>query len=428
MIWILILLFFVIVFLGIPVSFSMAIVSILGLWLFDAPLMMVIQKMYSGNDQFPFLAVPFFILAGVLMEQGGISLRLVNLAKAMIGHFRGGLGMVSVVAEVLFSGISGSSIADASAIGSVMLPALGRAGYSKEHSVCIINAATGMGILIPPCLTMVILAAIANLSVGALFFAGFLPGLFMAIALMGLIYYQARKGILPGGEAAFSFRRLGEATVRSIIPMMMPVIIFGGILGGVATATEVAVLAVVFGLIVGVLVYREIKISSLPGMLVDVATVVGSVGLLIGGTTIFGWILATQQVPETLGRLLLSISTSPYVFLVIVNLFFVIATGLMDGLPAMLIFYPILYPIASKLGIHPIHFTLCAVAASGIGLILPPIGLVFVVMCSISNAAPSSLFRPMIPYILILIACLLVILFIPWLVLILPKLVVPGFV
>jgi C4-dicarboxylate transporter DctM subunit len=428
MIWILILLFFVLVFLGIPVSFSMAIISVFGLWLFDAPLMMVIQKMYSGNDQFPFLAVPFFILAGVLMEQGGISLRLVNLAKAMVGHFRGGLGMVAVVAEVLFSGISGSSIADASAIGSVMLPALGRAGYSKEHSVCIISAATGMGILIPPCLTMVILAAIANLSVGALFFAGFLPGLFMAIALMGLIYYQARKGILPGGEAAFSFRQLCKATVRSIIPMMMPLIIFGGILGGVATATEVAVLAVVFGLIVGMFIYREIKVSSLPEMLVDVAMVVGSVGLLIGGTTIFGWILATQQVPEMLGRLLLSLSTSPYVFLVIVNLFFVLATGLMDGLPAMLIFYPILYPIASKLGIHPIHFTLCAVAASGIGLILPPIGLVFVVMCSISNTAPSSLSKPMIPYILILIACLLVILFIPWLVLILPRLLILGFI
>jgi tripartite ATP-independent transporter DctM subunit len=427
MIWILILLFFALVFFGIPVSFSMAIISILGLWVFDYPLMMVMQKMYSGNDQFPFLAVPFFILAGMLMEQGGISLRLVNLARGMVGHLRGGLGMVVVVAEVLFSGISGSSIADASAIGSVMLPVLRRAGYSKEHSVCIIDAATGMGILIPPCLTMVILAAIANLSVAALFFAGFLPGFFMAITLMGLIYYQARKGIIPGGEEAFNIRRLGVATVHSIIPMMMPVIIFGGILGGVATATEAAVLAVAYGLIVGLMVYREIKVSDLPKMFVEVATIVGSVGLLIGGTTIFSWILATQQVPEMLSQLILSFSRNPYVFLIIVNLFFIIVTGLMDGLPALLIFYPILYPIARQLGIHPIHFTLCAVAASGIGLILPPIGLVFVVMCSISKISPSSLFRPIIPYILILIATLMVILFIPWLVLIVPKLVVPGF-
>jgi C4-dicarboxylate transporter DctM subunit len=405
----------------------MAIISILGLWVFNYPLMMVMQKMYSGNDQFPFLAVPLFVLAGALMDTGGISLRLVNVARGMVGHLRGGLGMVAVVSEVLFSGISGSSIADASAMGSVMLPALGRAGYSKEHSVCIINAATGMGMLIPPCLNMVILAAIANLSVAALFFAGFLPGFFMAITLMGLIYYQARKGILPGGEEAFNLRRLGKAAVRSIIPMMMPVIIFGGILGGVATATEAAVLVVVFGLVVGIILYREIKVSDLPKMFLEVVMLTGSVGLLVGSTTIFSWILATQQVPEMLGKLILSFSRNPFVFLVIVNLFFIVATGLMDGLPALLIFYPILYPIAKQLAIHPIHFTLCAVAASGIGLILPPIGLAFVVLCSISNTSPSSLYKPIIPYILILVATFMVILLIPWLVLILPRLVVPGF-
>ena len=251
MIWALVLLFFILVFLGIPVSFSMAIVSLLGLWAFDLPLMMMIQKMHSGNDQFPFLAVPFFILAGMLMETGGISLRLVNLARGLVGHMRGGLGMVAVVSEVFFSGISGSSLADASAIGSMMLPALRNGGYSKEHSVCIISAATGMGMLIPPCLNMLVLAAITNLSVAALFLAGFLPGFFMAIALMAFIYYQSRKGILPGGEEAFNVGRLGRAAVHSVLPMMMPVIIFGGILGGVATATEAAVLAVAYALIVG---------------------------------------------------------------------------------------------------------------------------------------------------------------------------------
>jgi TRAP-type C4-dicarboxylate transport system permease large subunit len=406
-IWLLVLLFFTLIFLGIPVSFSMAIVSLLGLWVFDLPLMMMIQKMHSGNDQFPFLAVPFFILAGMLMETGGISLRLVNLARGMVGHLRGGLGMVAVVSEVFFSGISGSSLADASAIGSMMLPALRNGGYSKEHSVCIISAATGMGILIPPCLNM--------------------PGFFMAIVLMLFIYYQSRKGILPSSEGAFNLRRLGTAAVHSALPMMMPVIIFGGILGGVATATEAAVLAVAYALIVGLLVYREIKISDLPRIFADTLVITGSMGLLVGASTLFSWILATQQVPEMVGNLMMSFTKNPYVFLVVANLFFIVTTGLMDGLPALLIFYPILYPIALKFGIHPIHFTLLAVAASGIGLILPPIGLVFIIMCSISKTPASSLFRPMLPYVLILVATFFVILFIPWFVLLVPRLAIPGF-
>jgi tripartite ATP-independent transporter DctM subunit len=426
-IWLLVLLFFTLIFLGIPVSFSMAIVSLLGLWVFDLPLMMMIQKMHSGNDQFPFLAVPFFILAGMLMETGGISLRLVNLARGMVGHLRGGLGMVAVVSEVFFSGISGSSLADASAIGSMMLPALRNGGYSKEHSVCIISAATGMGILIPPCLNMLVLAAIANLSVAALFLAGFLPGFFMAIVLMLFIYYQSRRGILPSSEGAFNLRRLGTAAVHSALPMMMPVIIFGGILGGVATATEAAVLAVAYALIVGLLVYREIRISDLPRIFVDTLVITGSMGLLVGASTLFSWILATQQVPEMVGNLMMSFTKNPYVFLVVANLFFIVTTGLMDGLPALLIFYPILYPIALKFGIHPIHFTLLAVAASGIGLILPPIGLVFIIMCSISKTPASSLFWPMFPYVLILVATFFVILFIPWFVLLVPRLAIPGF-
>ena len=427
MIWILFGLFFIFIFLGIPVAFSMILISLLGLWVFDLPIMMMLQKMNSGIDHFPFLAVPFFILAGLLMETGGISLRLVNLAKGMVGHIRGGLGMAVVVSEILFSGISGSSIADASAIGSMMMPAMKRSGYPESHSFCIINAATGMGILIPPCLVMIVLASIANLSVAALFLAGFLPGLFMGITLMAFIYYQARRGILPGGEEAFNLRRLATATGHSVIPMMMPVIIFGGILGGIATATEVAVLAVIYALIVGLMVYQEIKVKDLPKMFVDTVLITGSVGILTGASMLFSWILATQQVPQMVAKVILSYTTNPYLFLVISNLIFIVAAGLMDGLPALLIFFPILYPVSIQLGIHPIHFALLAVASNGIGLVLPPIGLVFIVLCSIAKVSVSMVMRPMIPYVAILVVSLLVVLLIPWLVLILPRLALPGF-
>jgi len=427
MIWIMIVSFFTLVFMGIPVSFSMIVVSLFGLWAFDLPLMMVLQKMNSGIDHFAFLAVPFFVLAGMLMETGGISLRLVTLGKGIVGHIRGGLGMAVVVSEILFSGISGSSIADASAIGSTMIPAMTKSGYSKAHSVCIVNAATGMGILIPPCLVMIVVASIADLSVAALFMAGFLPGFFMAITLMGLIYYKARKGILPGGEEAFSLRRLASATVHSIIPLMMPVIIFGGILGGVATATEVAVLAVFYALIVGLMVYGEIRVSDLPKMFVNTILITGSVGLLVGASMVFSWILATQQVPQMVGELILSLTRNPYVFLLISTSIFIVAASLMDGLPALLIFYPILYPISKQLGIHPIHFATLAVAANGIGLVMPPIGLVFIVICSMTKTSVATVMRPMATYILILVVSLFAVLFMPWLVLLLPKAVLPGF-
>lgn len=428
MIWILLLFFFLLIFLGVPVAFSMTIVSVIGLWVLDLPLMMVIQQMKSGMDHFPFLALPFFILAGNLMETGGIASRLVDLSKALIGHLRGGMGMVVCIAEIFFSGISGSSVADASAMTSIMVPTLKRSGYSNEHSVCIVDAATGMGHLIPPCSAMVLVAVMGNLSIGALFMAGFLPGFLMAATLMGLIYYQSRKGILPGGEGSFNIRRLATATKHSIIPLMMPVIIFGGIIFGVGTATEVAVLAVGYALFVGLLVYREIKISDLRRILTDTVKVCGAAALLVGSASLFSWIMATQHVPEMLGGFLASITKSPNGFLVIAVTFFLISTALMDGWPALLIFYPILFPIAVRqFGIDPYHFTLLTIAAQGLGIIMPPIGVCFFVICSISNTSPTSVFKPIIPYVLILIITLFVIVFMPEFVLFLPRLVIPGF-
>jgi C4-dicarboxylate transporter DctM subunit len=427
MIWIMIAIFFGLIFLGVPIAYSMAIASLFGILVFDIPVMMLIQKLHSGVDLFPYLAIPFFILAGSLMETGGISFRLVNLAKAMVGHVRGGLGMVVVVSEILFSGISGSSIADASAIGSVMLPAMKRSGYSPEHSVSIITAASGMGILIPPCLVMIVLASIADQSVVALFFAGFLPGFLMGLALMGLIYYQARQGVLPGGEEAFNLKRLTATSSQAIIPMIMPVIIFGGILGGVATATEVAVLAVLYAIIIALLIYKEIKLSDLPKLFTNMLLITGSVMFLLGVSASFTYILATQQVPQMVSHLILSFTQNPYVFLVITNLIFIITAALLDGLPALLIFFPIFYPIAKQLGIHPLQFSLLAVASNGIGLILPPVGLLLIVVCGIAKTSLSAVFRTMLPYIAILILSLLVIMFVPWIILVIPKLLLPRF-
>ncbi len=302
MVWLMIALFFTLIFLGVPIIFSMVISTLFGMLVFDIPLMMIIQKMHSGIDAFPYLAIPFFVLAGALMETGGISLRLVNLSKAMVGHIRGGLGMVVVVSEMLFSGISGSSVADASALGSVMIPAMKRSGYSNEHSVSIITAASGAGMLIPPCLVMIVMASISDQSVAALFFGGFLPGAFMCFSLMGLIYWQARRGLLPGGETNFQMSIVIKTFWFSIIPLIMPVIIFGGILGGVATATEVAVLGVLYAIIVSIFIYKEIKVVDLPKIFVETVLVTGSVMVLLGASAGFTYILATQQIPQMIEK------------------------------------------------------------------------------------------------------------------------------
>jgi tripartite ATP-independent transporter DctM subunit len=263
--------------------------------------------------------------------------------------------------------------------------------------------------------------------VAALFLAGFLPGFFMGLCLMGLIYYQARKGILPGGEQAFNVKELWRDTVRGIIPLLMPVIIFGGILGGIATATEVAVFAVIYAVIVGVMLYKEIKLSDLPKILTQTVMVTGSTMWLTGGSMIFAWILVNKRVPEMVGNMILPFTNNPYVFLVIAIFVFILGAAILDGLPALLIFYPILNPIALKLGVHPIHFATVAVATCGIGLIFPPIGLLLIVVCSIAKASLSSVLKPMIPYIAILIISLIIVAFNPWYVLLLPKLALPGF-
>lgn len=426
MLWVMIGLFFFLIFINVPIAFCMALTSLFGIIVFDIPITMLVQQMQSGIDKFPFLAIPFFILAGSLMETGGISLRLVNLARAMVGHIRGGLGMVVVIAEILFSGISGSSIADASAIGSIMIPPLKRAGYSEQSSVSIITAASGAGMLIPPCLVMIVMSMLSDTSVAALFFGGFLPGTLMCLSLCIVIYYQARKGVLPGGEQKFSWGLMSKAALQAIVPMMMPVIIFGGILGGVATATEVSVLAVLYAAIVSIFVYKEIKLSDLPRIFSDTVLVTGSVMLMTGASVFLSWILATQHVPEIVGELIASFTKNPYVFLLITMLIFLVTTALLDGLPALLIFFPIFFPVARELGIHPLQYTLLAVAANGIGLILPPIGVLLIVTCGIAKANLGSMFRPMVPYIGILIISFLLIMFVPWFILVIPRMIWPG--
>ena len=407
---------------NVPVAFSMALACILTLFYQGTiPVSIVTLKFYSGIDTFPFLAIPLFILAGGLMEHGGISQRLVRFARNLVGHIKGGLGFVVVVSEIFFSGISGSSVADASAIGSLLLPSMIRAGYTPPRASAIVAAATGMGMMIPPCLNMVVLGAISNISIAGLFMGGFLPGFLMALTLMVIIYIQSTKGILPGAEGKrAAFKEIIVSFRDRTIPLMMPVIIFGGIFTGIFTATEAASVATVYAFIISVFVYKEIKGRDLFRIFVDTAVMTGVVCLLVGAATSFSWILATHQVPQVLGNFIGSVSEGKVIFLLLTIAVFLFFGMILDGLPAILIFFPILFSIAQSLGIHPLHFGVLVIAIVGISIVAPPIGLCLVIICSLAKIKLTDTIQPLIPYTLILVVDLIVIAFWPWLVLILP--------
>jgi tripartite ATP-independent transporter DctM subunit len=415
--------FIVMLVLTAPVAFSIGVAATIGLVIVDAaPLLIIPQRFFAGADSFVLLAIPLFILAGALMESGGISLRLVELARLLVGHVRGGLGMAVVVAEMFFSGISGSTVADVSAIGALMVPSLIRIGFKPDRAVAIISASSAMGILIPPCLIMVVIAQIAGISVGALFLAGFLPALVLALALMVLIYVQARReGI--GGTKRATWSETGIAFLRAIVPLMMPVIVFGAILGGIADPTEAAVLAVAYAFIVGVFVYKEIRWSQLPKIFIDSAVISGIVIFMVGAASSFSWILAYEHVPERLAQLMLMVSSSPMVFYILSVTIFTLLAAVLEGLPAIIICLPIFLPIAIKFGIDPLHYSIVVVAATGLGLFLPPVGIGLYIACSFANLNADQAFRAMLPYTAVLAAGIVVLMIFPWLTLVVPRLV-----
>lgn len=412
--------------LQLPIAFGMGAASALAI-LYEGklPLVLVVQRTVAGIDSFVLLAVPFYILAGGLMESGGISLRLVNLAKALVGHIRGGLGNVVIVAEYIFSGISGSIAADISAVGAVLIPLMKKAGYSSPLTVSIISAASAMGILVPPCIPMIVLGGIANISVAALFAAGFLPGAMVALFLMAFNYIQAlRHGVSPEGKA--SFKKLLEALWHALIPIGLTFVIFGGVLSGIVTATEAGAVAVLYAAIVGLLVYREITLQKVLELLIDTAVMTGQIMFLIGSAAIFAWLMASQQIPSVIAAHLLAFSREPFVFLILTMLLFILFSGFLEGLPSLVIFVPILAPIANQLHINPIHYGIVIIYSLGVGLFLPPVGVGLFIPCSIANETMHKVVKVFMPFFVVLVLGGLAVIAFPYVTTILPRLLNLG--
>jgi tripartite ATP-independent transporter DctM subunit len=418
--------FVVLLLLGIPVAFVIGAAGFVGLyWSGQYPLTVIVKQIFEGVDSFVLLAIPLFILAGALMETGGIAVRLVRLAQVLVGWIRGGLSMAVVVAEYIFSGISGSTVADVSAIGSTMIPPMLRAGYRPEQAVAVVSAASAMGILVPPCILMIVIGSVANVSVAALFAAGFLPAVVLALAIMVYIWFDARRSGLEAREVA-SLQAIWRAFVDAVIPLGLPAIIFGGILGGAVTPTEAAVLAVVYAFIVGVFVYREIKWRDLPGIVVQSAVVTAAVCFLLGTAAVVAWILAVEQVPQTLLRLMLAVPGGNLVFLILTSILFIALGAVLEGLPAVVILLPTFMPVVQRLGIDVIHYSTVVVAATGIGLFLPPIGVGFFIACGIAKVPVDRATRDMMPYVYMMCVGLLVVILVPWVTLVLPRILKLG--
>jgi len=408
--------------LAVPIAISMGLASAAAiLYKGGMPLTILAQKMFTGLDSFPLLAVPFFILAGLFMETGGISARLVRFASVLVGHIRGGLAHVVIVATIFFSGVSGSSAADTAAIGSIMIPSMVKRGYPRPLATAIVAAAGGMGVNIPPCIIMVLYGIAANTSIGYLFAAGFLPGFLSGVALMVMVYFVAKREGLPR-EAKASLGEVAKAAVAAIPPLLMPVIILGGILTGVFTATESAVIAVVYGAVLSMGVYRELHLRDVPGILVTAAKLTGMVMLVVGMSTTFAWIVTVERVPQMITEFVLGLSPGPWVFLLFANGLLLIVGMFIDATPAMITFTPILYPIALKLGIDPVHFGIVMVTNLGVGFVTPPVGMTLYVATAIGEITIDQVIRPLLPFIAVMVVALIVITYCPGMILFIPRL------
>lgn len=401
--------------LGVPIAFALGGAAAIGLMLMDgAPIAIIASRTFGAVDSFTLLAIPFFILAGELMETGGISRRLIDFARAMVGHLRGGLGNVTIFGMVLFSGVSGSTQADAAAVGSLMIPSMKRHGYGAARAGAIVAAASGMGILVPPCLTMVVYGSITNVSIGALFAAGIVPAVIMALALALHQMIDAKRwGLEP--EPRVPWRDRGKALAAASGALMMPLIIFGGIRGGAFTPTEAAVIASVYALIVGAFVYREISWSFLYRALVRTGMISGIVMLMMAGANILSWLMTVEKVPHKLAELILGMGGGTLVFMALSIVLFLALFALLDGLPGMLMLVPVIVPTAQQLGIDLLHYGIVMTTVMGVALFLPPFGVGLYIVLGIAGCGMREITRYLMPYIGTMMAVALLIALVPWL-------------
>ncbi|MBN6185403.1 TRAP transporter large permease [Aneurinibacillus sp. BA2021] len=421
MIWLIALLFVLFLF-RIPIAYSIGIVSFIGLAMSGTDFVVIAQKTFSGIDSFALIAIPLFVLAGELMTVGGISKRLIDFASLLVGHLPAGLGMVAVLAAMFFSAISGSAIADAAAIGGILIPAMIAQGYDRRFTSTLIASASTIGPVIPPSIPMILFGVMASVSIGDLFLAGVAPGILMGVVLMVYVYYIGKKQNIRGREKAASISEIVTGLKDAFLALLLPIIIIGGFRTGIFTATESGVIAVVYALLIGTVVYRELNIKILPKVLLDTAVSSATILFVIANATLFTWLLAFHDIPGQLGEMILGISDKPWVLLLVINIVLLIAGTFIDTISALTIFTPLFLPLILEAGIDPVHFGIIVIINLTIGMITPPLGVCLFVTSSIAKVNLAQMVRPLMPQLLLLLLVLALVTYWPEFSLFLPNL------
>lgn len=407
--------FLILLVLGFPIAFVLAISAFLAVAFGSSyPMLVVVKEMFSGLDSFPLMAVPFFVLAAELMTGGAMTMVLLRFAAQFVGHLRGGLGYANVMSSAMFSGISGSALADAAGPGAMMTRMMEKSGYDRAYAGALTASAAVMGPIIPPSIIMIIYALqVREVSVGGLFVAGIVPGLIIALALCATNFVISRRRGYKSDEPRPPVRDMIRTTIHAIPALLLIVIIVGGIRFGVFTPTEASVVAVFYALVCGMFVYRTLKIRALPEIILRAALVSVSVLLILAAARAFAWVLIIQSVPQTLAAAIIAMELSPIVFLLAVNVLLLVFGLFMDPLPGVMVLVPILAPIATMLGVDPTHFAVVVILNLTIGLITPPVGSLLFVVSSAVDLKVSRLVREMPPFLITHLIVLLLITFVP---------------
>jgi C4-dicarboxylate transporter, DctM subunit len=398
---------------GVPIAISLGLASAAAVWWTgDIPLLILVQRAFTSIDSFPLMAVPFFVLAGKLMEVGGISERLIRFANTLTGHFKGGLGMVAVVTAMFFSAISGSSAATTAAIGGILIPAMIKKGYDRNFAGSISAVSGELGVIIPPSVPLIVFGVATGTSIGDLFIAGILPGVLIAVSLLLLVYFIAiRRGYPSDDKATFKERWAGFKS--AVLALLMPIIILGGIYGGIFTPTEAAAVAVVYSFIIGTFVYRKITPKVLMKALSESAITTSIVMIIIANAGLFGLILSREGIPAQVTDFFVGLSTNPIIFLLLINILLIIVGMFMETSASIIILAPILTPVAVSMGVDPVHFGIIMVVNLALGMCTPPVGVNLFIAAQIANVKLERLASALVWFFVVLIIDLLLISFIP---------------
>lgn len=417
-------LFLTFLLIGLPVFFGMLAAPGILLMLNgqERDLTLLYRNLYNGMDSFPLMAIPFFMLAGELMNRGGITLRLVEFAQALMGHFRGGLAHVNILSSMLFAGLSGSAVADTSALGSMLIPAMEKQGYTRRFAAAITAASSVIGPIIPPSGIMIIYAYVMGESVAALFLAGIVPGILVGVGLMIAVKVMADRYDFPIAAPRQSWGQRGQASLKAFFPLMTPVIILGGILGGVFTPTEAAAVAAVYALVISLFVLRTMKIAELPDVLGRAALTSAVVLLLVGAAMSFKTVISLSQTPQMMADWILTLTADPLILLLMINLFLFVVGMFLDAGPAIIILAPILGPVFTGMGVDSVHFAIIMCVNLTVGLATPPMGLVLFVASAVSGEKVMTIARAILPFLLVEVLVIFLITYVPAISLTIPRL------